>query len=176
MREKKEVRIFFALWPDDATRNQLRKTAAEIPLPACANSVPPHNLHLTLHFIGNVSVQQMRCLQQQARQVKTGIIELTIDSAGCFRQSRVAWLGCRKIPNTLTGLHQKLGHALGKFGFQPETRPYNPHVTVARKIGRLPEFASFEPIRWSVREFTLINSRSTSEGVKYEVVETFELE
>ena len=91
------------------------------------------------------------------------------------RQPRVAWLGCRKIPNALTELHQKLGQALGKCGYQPESRSYNPHLTVARKIMELPAPVSFEPIRWEVNQFTLINSRSTSQGVIYEVVETFEL-
>jgi 2'-5' RNA ligase len=176
VREQQDVRIFFALWPDDATRNHLDKTAGEMLLPASARAVPAYNLHLTLHFIGNVKIEQMLCLQQQARGVKNDAFDLTVDIADCFRQPKVAWLGCGEIPRALTGLHQKLGRALGKCAYQPESRPYNPHVTVARKVVELSRPVSFEPILWRVNQFTLINSRSTSEGVIYEVVETFELE
>jgi 2'-5' RNA ligase len=176
VREKNDARIFFALWPDDATRTQLHETAAESPWPDSVRTVPAHNLHLTLHFIGNVKKQQIFCLQQRAREVKSSIFDITIDTAGCFRKPKVAWLGCQLIPYGLTELHQKLGHALGKCAYQPEPRVYNPHVTVARKVEVLPALNSFAPIHWAVNQFTLINSRSTSEGVIYEVVETFDLE
>jgi len=146
-----------------------------MPLPASAHAVPAYNLHLTLHFIGNVYLQQMDCLHQQARGISASAFELMIDTSGCFSKPKVAWLGCDKVPAELRELHLKLGGALGNCDYKPETRAYNPHLTVARKIGELPEAEAIEPIRWKVDQFTLINSRSTSQGVKYEVVETYNL-
>ena len=146
-----------------------------IPLPAFARAVPTYNLHLTLHFIGNVQLQQMDCLRHQARGVSASAFELMLDNSGCFGKAKVAWLGCRKVPAELRELHQKLGSVLGSCDYQPEARAYNPHVTVARKTGELPKAEAIEPIRWKVDQFTLINSRSTSQGVKYEVVETYDL-
>ena len=50
-----------------------------------------------------------------------------------------------------------------------DERPYRPHVTLARKVRAAYEEVEFEPISWDVREFGLVESTSTVEGVKYQV-------
>ena len=176
MREKKDIRIFFALWPNDAIRRQLHTITSGIPLSRPARAVPIYNLHLTLHFIGNVFSDQMDCLRRQARTVSTEGFEISIDCSGHFGKPKVAWLGCRNISPALQILKQKLGTALGDCDYQPETRQYHPHITVARKFSRQAALQAFEPIRWSIDQFALIESRSTFKGVEYGVVESFPLQ
>ena len=175
MRPKNDIRIFFALWPDGPTREQLQQRALQMPLARPARRVPDYNLHLTLHFIGNISVDRLGCLQRQARKVSAESFELLIDGSGFFRRARVGWLGCSAPPAELAGLHHDLGQKLLPCGFRPEARAYNPHVTVARKINRQPELPVFEPLRWKVDNFVLIESRADDSGVRYEVVETYPL-
>ena len=63
MREKKDIRTFFALWPNDALRDSLHSASKTIPVERPARRVPQYNLHLTLHFIGNVYFDQMVLLE-----------------------------------------------------------------------------------------------------------------
>ena len=175
MREKKDIRIFFALWPDNALRESLHLASKTIPIKRPARRVPRYNLHLTLHFVGNVYFDQLACLREQAGQVKAKAFELSIDCQGVFKKSRVAWLGCRETPTALLELHQQLGQRLQLCDYRPEARNYNPHVTMARKIGHIPEQKGFEPITWKANQFCLIEVQQIDDGVQYRVIETYPL-
>ena len=175
MREKKDIRLFFALWPDDALRAELHRASNTITVERPARRVPHYNLHLTLHFIGNVFLGKMDCLRQQARLVEAEAFEISIDRQGNFRKPRVAWLGCREIPLALQELHKQLGQRLQFCDYRPETRHYNPHVTVARKIGAIADSPGFAPIAWKVGAFSLVEVRRIENGVQYRVIETFPL-
>jgi len=175
MRAQKDSRIFFALWPDAALRKRLSLRAHLIPVERPARRVPDHNLHLTLHFIGNVSFDELDCLQPAARKLVAPRFELSLDCYGHFAKPRVAWLGCGEVPEALQMLHQQLGECLQPCGYRPEKRRYNPHVTVARKMKSAPAMEMFEPLGWKVDNFVLVESRAVDGGVRYEVIETYPL-
>jgi len=175
VREKKDIRLFFALWPDEALRAQLHNASNTITVERPARRVPHYNLHLTLHFIGNVFFEQMDCLRQQASLVRAEAFEFDIDRLGHFSKPRVAWLGCREIPAALCELHEQLGQRLRLCDYQPEARHYNPHVTVARKIGAITDSASFTPIAWKVEAFSLVEVRQVENGVQYRVIDSYRL-
>ena len=175
MREKHDVRVFFALWPDEDTREWISRKADGLAPEQAATRVPAYNLHLTLHFIGNVYLEEMECLRRQARRVRTDRFSLTLDCFGLFRKPRVAWLGPGEIPAGLARLHAMLGEALSHCEFEHETRPYHPHVTLLRKTTRDPADVAVEARSWAVEDFVLIESRNSGDGVKYEVLETYPL-
>ena len=175
MRDNKDTRVFFALWPDAVLRESLSRAALTIPIQRPARRVPDYNLHLTLHFIGNVYLDQLACLQRQARRVKGAGFDLVIDTQGCFDKSRVAWLGCSEVPTALRQLHQQLGRRLQQCDYRPEARRYNPHVTVARKIRSVTDSTDFAALPWRVENFVLIESKASDNGVKYRVIETYPL-
>ena len=176
MRDKKDIRLFFALWPDEALRERLHAAAKEVPIEGAARRVPRNNLHLTLHFIGNVYFEEMICLQRQAHRVGAENFQFDIDCQGAFSKPRVAWLGCRKAPAALGELQAQLGRQLRLCGYRSESRRYHPHVTVARKIEPVSDSVPFEPISWAVTEFALVEVQQLENGVQYRVVETYPLE
>ncbi len=175
MRDRKDTRIFFALWPDDAVRARLARIAAGVPLRRPARRVPEYNLHLTLHFVGDVTWAERDCLRTAADDVRSEVFELVIDRAGFFARPRIGWLGCGETPAALMRLHESLGRALKSCDYRPEKRPFRPHVSFARKLAHLPAMPEFEPLAWPVDEFALIESRAVENGVKYEVIETYPL-
>ncbi len=175
MREKKDIRINFEQRQNETIRDSLHHASKTIPVERPARRVPHYNLHLTLHFIGNVYFDQMACLQQQARLVKAAAFEFNIDCQGYFKKPQVAWLGCSELPAALRELHQQLGQRLQLCDYRPEARRYNPHVTMARKIDRIPGPESFESIPWVVENFSLIEVRQIDDGVQYRVIETYPL-
>jgi len=175
VRERKDKRLFCALWPPAVPRAGLQDAAAGMCLDAAARRVPAANLHLTLHFVGNVWLDDMACMRGQARLVDAAAFELGIDRQGSFRKARVAWLGCSAVPDALFALQRQLGERLHACGYRPETRPYHPHITVARKAGPIEEAPLRAPVWWRVDSFALIEVRSIAEGVQYRVVESWPL-
>jgi 2'-5' RNA ligase len=170
-----QLRIFFALWPDPATRARLAAIAARIPLAGAARRVPEYNLHLTLHFVGNVEPADADCMRRQARAVEGAAFELVIDSSGQFGRARVGWLGPARIPDALLNLHRDLGINLRACGYEAEKRAYCPHISVVRKPNRVDQTAGFDPLRWKVDNFVLVESRAAETGVRYQVVESYPL-
>ena len=176
MREKKDVRLFFALWPDDEVRAQIASVLNQINLDrGKCRLVKNSNLHLTLHFIGNTSIAEMKCLDLHARGFNAEPFEFRLDCSGYFKKPKVFWIGCQTVPQALFDLHENLAEQISQCAYKPETRPYSPHMTVARKFTELPGSIPFEPVLWQVDRFVLVGSISVSEGVRYEVVKSYPL-
>ena len=167
-------RLFFALWPDNAVRRQLASLQRQLPKKA-GRPVPAGNLHITLHFLGAQSDEAMSCVREAARSVIAGTFGIQLDIFGYFRKAGIFWLGCRDTPEELNHLYRSLGDALIPCKYEPEARPYRPHITLLRKnhspIVPFPEAS----ISWQVEDFVLVESVSTPEGVRYEVLERYSL-
>lgn len=172
MREKKDIRLFFALWPNERVRGEMSACVKLLP-GNIGRVVPRYNWHMTLHFIGNTTFDEKGCLHSQAGRVKAKAFDLNIDRTGYFRKPKVFWLGCRQPPDALFDLQQNLGRLLSECEYEPETRPYTPHVTVARKVFEKPEIEPPDSISWHVDRFVLIESIAESNGVRYRVREEY---
>lgn len=176
MRPLKDVRLFFALWPNDDVRFRIAENLKLFKLDGNKSRLVTNtNLHMTLHFIGNSSFKEMSCLDLQAKLTEAESFNLTLDCSGYFKKPQVFWFGSRAIPRALYELQHNLGQHLKTCAYKPESRPYSPHVTVARKIFEAPLTVSMEPISWQVNRFVLVKSISITGGVRYEVVESYAL-
>lgn len=161
-------RIFFALWPDDKTRDEISrvfKTTPQSNLPG--RNLNKNNLHLTLHFLGNVSQKKLDCVQQIAESVISKPFELQLDHFGSFAKASVFWTGPSVVVKKLSSLHSSLGEVLKECEFTAEKRPFNPHVTLKRKIKCADELVTHESVFWSVNQFALVESISVEGGVEY---------
>ncbi len=172
MRDKKDIRLFFALWPDEEVREHIGAFVDTIPAET-GRVVPRYNWHMTLHFIGNTTFDEKVCLDKQARKVRANAFELTIDQTGFFRKPKVFWLGCEILPQALLNLQSNLGKETSQCEYVPETRAYSPHITVARKVTEKPALKLSSKITWHVDRFVLIESVSEAGGVRYRVLEEY---
>ena len=88
-----EERIFFALWPGAETRAALQQAAQSVAIERPARRVPVYNLHLTLHFIGNVSRETAQAMRSAAHAVEASAFELRMDrvSPTCMPRWRRRW-------------------------------------------------------------------------------------
>jgi RNA 2',3'-cyclic 3'-phosphodiesterase len=168
------VRLFFALWPGDAVRQQLADTAASIAARTGGRVVPAVNLHLTLAFLGEIAAELMPQALDAARSVRGTPFELVLDSTGSFRDARVAWAGLAAIPPALALLQGSLEAELRSRAFVLDDRPFAPHATLVRKIATSLPRESMAPIAWSVRDFVLVHSER-GRG-HYKVLECWNLE
>ncbi|SFE17333.1 2'-5' RNA ligase [Paenibacillus catalpae] len=101
--------------------------------------VDPRDLHVTLHFIGDMPISSIpviqAAMQETASRIRAFPLELSkLGSFGRVERPSVLWLGLKELPDELLKLHQLLGEFLhSAINYTPETRPYRPHVTLARK-------------------------------------------
>lgn len=165
--DARQQRLFFALWPDPAVRMQLARLA-ESATAGHGRVVSAGNLHITLVFLGGVTAERRACAERAAAEVVGEAFELTLDTLGYFRRSQVAWVAPSRTPPALTGLAAALQNRLAGCGFEPEGRPFTPHLTLARKVRGAPRPVGFAPITWSVSGFSLIESFMLPGGVRYE--------
>ena len=174
MSEPGSQRLFFALWPDTQVREQLAGIRDRVP---GHGGRPTHlrDLHITLGFLGQVGPDRYDCLTEAAERVRTPPFTLLIDSVGHWRRPRLLWTGPSQVPAALEGLVRALWSELRGCGFKPETRPYRPHVTLARKAGAVTAFELEKGITWDVRAFSLITSDSGKKVPRYRVLKNWPL-
>jgi 2'-5' RNA ligase len=168
-------RLFFALWPGpDAL---IAATAAVRSLVPQGTGRPqrPDQLHLTLEFLGGVPEPRLLPVLEAGAAVAGSTIpfEIVLDRLEHWRRPQVLCLTASLVPEPLQALVRSLRLALSDRGFEPEQRPFRPHLTLARKV-RLPPLAeSVAPQCWAAHEYSLVESITGPEGSRYERLSTW---
>lgn len=138
------MRLFVALEVPEGPRREAarRVEAARGALPP-AHWVDLATLHLTLVFLGEVDGAHGSGPSGLAAGLARACaphrpVELRLAGGGTFpprRPARVAWMGIeagRELAALQADVARAAGAALAGSGYEPETRPYHPHVTLAR--------------------------------------------
>ena len=167
------MRLFFAVWPDEAAARALEALALALANVAGGKPVPREKIHLTLAFLGEVAGDRAEEAAAAGAHVRGAPFRLRLDQVGSFRHAGVSWIGSRSTPPRLTALQSTLVLALAARGFAPDERSFAPHVTLARGIVRPVPRAPTTAIAWRVRELTLVRSE-TGTG-RYAVMERWPL-
>jgi 2'-5' RNA ligase len=133
------------------------------------------HMHVTVHFLGDRDCEQ---IEVALAGVKSEPFELPLRGVGQFKTrdgGAILWAGI-DVPDSLRSMHERVGTALAAIGFHAETRPYTPHVTLARcRAGydkrAVQEFlkrnAEFQAPPFAVREFALYSSIIGKDGPAY---------
>ena len=141
------IRSFIAIELSDEARIKIAQLQSHLKGVSPANTVRwtvPQNIHLTLHFLGDVAVDDLEEVARAVGAAAAGcpVFSLNLSNLGCFpntRRPRIMWVGVLGETDTLTKLHQTLGEQLHqRIGFQPESRPYSPHLTIGRVKNGIP--------------------------------------
>jgi 2'-5' RNA ligase len=141
----------------------------------------PESWHITLQFLGNTP--EYECIVARLKELRSPPVPVNLEGLGFFERAGVFFAGVRLTPE-LEALQQRVTAATGLCGFVPETRPYHPHITLARskskgvktlralkaRIHREPRFSDFV-----AEEFILYESVPRPKGSHYEVRERFPL-
>lgn len=141
--------------------------------------------HITLHFIGEVEDDSV--IKTALSTISSEIFSLKLKGVGTFPQKgkpRVLWVGIDTL-ESLNILHQQIGNALETTGFRPETRPYNPHLTLARFKRDVPsrnimnsyreENGNFMTDTFAIKHFILYKSKLERTGAIYTVRAQYDL-
>ncbi len=99
--------------------------------------VSPEKIHLTLKFFGNIEESKIdpifMSIEEPVR--TTSPFSLKVRGIGAFphlKNPRVIWVGMVDGGEVLISLQKQIEIQLGKIEFQPEDRPFHPHLTLGR--------------------------------------------
>jgi RNA 2',3'-cyclic 3'-phosphodiesterase len=149
--------------------------------------VEPHNLHLTLKFLGDVAQTEIAevCEAVMRGAAKVEPFDLEVRTAGAFPSAarpRTVWLGAGAGTKEMVVLHDRVEAALAELGFREEHRRFQSHLTIGRVRGggpgiaelgtRLQQHADFLAGRMTVTEATVFTSTLTPAGPIYEALGT----
>jgi 2'-5' RNA ligase len=182
------LRVFFALWPDEAVRAELAHATQKAARGSGGRPVPSENLHATLLFLGSVAESRVADLVGvAARAASAAEVGASIESGATpdFLFDRVElWTKAHVLVATTSAtvspahtLAQALANVLQRetaaLRFTPDLKSFRAHVTLARKVVRVSRALEMRPVRWSLDGFALVQSRTEPEGSVYTVLGRF---
>lgn len=172
------MRLFVALDLAADVRTALAEWAAAV-APPVVRRVAAANLHVTLAFLGSRDENEARAIGD--------VLTACTRCLGALHVAGALWLPPRR-PGVLTvalrpdpglsALHADVVAALQRaIGFEPETRPFRPHVTVGRvaRGTRIDTRRPLEPpapsLSFEPPALTLYRSHTGAGGARYEPLE-----
>ena len=133
------IRSFIAVELPEAVKTGLQQLQTELTLPqySFVKCVAPEGIHLTLKFLGNISAQKVTEITKVMEQTSQGVnpFQLQLIEVGAFpnvKRPRVLWVSIKGEVDKLVDWQQRLDNGLVPLGFAKETRPFTPHLTLAR--------------------------------------------
>ena len=146
--------------------------------------VRPDRMHLTLAFLGEVSEEFVESAKPKLAEAlrECSAFDARLGGIGAYsspRKARVMWVGMSVGRDELCLLQKRVVAGLEQVGFQPEQRPFSPHLTLGRL--RVPADVSqvcgqeFRGSGFRVHSVILFQSVLKPEGPDYFRLAEFEL-
>jgi RNA 2',3'-cyclic 3'-phosphodiesterase len=144
------IRAFIAIELPDEIRRRLKEVITQdqdilkgVPI----RWVPSENIHLTLKFLGDVSLSNLEMLTEilKIEVSRHASFEISVGGSGAYpsdRRPRVLWIGV-EAPQDLFVLHKGIVNEMEKLGYAQESRAFTPHLT----LGRVGRYASKDEIQ-----------------------------
>ena len=179
-------RMFLAVALDDEARHaaaaHLTAALGDRRLPG--RIVPPQNWHITLRFLGAASPEQADLiLRHLDAHLVVDRFRVRLGALGGFpreRKASVLWMGVDGDTDPLAELAAECERSAVRAGFEPEGRPFHPHLTLSRirpptDIRHLIDEIEPAGVHLDVASVTLYRSVLGSGPARYEVVDTVAL-
>jgi 2'-5' RNA ligase len=159
-------KVFFALRPSaqEAARIAARAVDDDRRLAVGGKPLEPERLHVTLRLMVEYSdvfpLSDIEGWMTAAASVRMSAFEVSFDRVATFGgdgRPLVLKAGAESGVAAIRRLDHAFGTALAGFGKRAAARSFEPHMTVSYHGARMVE-TPVEPIRWTARDFVLIDS------------------
>jgi RNA 2',3'-cyclic 3'-phosphodiesterase len=183
---KNTLRTFVAVEISDPIRARAAELFAALGgASAKVKWVEPHNLHLTLKFLGDVHQREIAAACRAVAQGATALtpFELEVRGVGAFptaARPRTVWLGGGAGADRMLLMHDRVDAALAELGYRSEHRRFQTHLTIGRvrgggpaiaELGKLiQQHADFLAGRMTVDKLSIFSSTLTPAGPIYELL------
>ena len=162
-----EKRIFFALWPNDRQRDQLRNVISPAAKLVEGSAVYRGSWHVTLAFIGEYPEYLISGLQAAAQDMPFEPFRMRFDKAEFWPRPKIAVLATQSVPAELERLVAALNGVLTDAGIVTESRSLRPHITIVRRARPFETQRLAQPVIVEWTGVELIQSVSSPGSVVY---------
>lgn len=186
---ERETHYFWAVRIPDSVKQTIHEELTQIkPIFQFKRWVDLHDYHITLAFLGSVNQQKLPSVIQSVGDAikKQQAFMLNIEGLNVFgspKSPRIFWGAVNEVTQ-LFQLQKIVHETCLEAGFALDTRPYHPHITLARKWGGNEDFNTEDldthnPFRekvlsFQVREVVLYKT-NLENTPKYEPIASFTL-
>lgn len=179
-------RVFFAINLPDKVKTALGGVGEKLAQRSRRRNirwVATENLHVTLHFLGNKTDEEISRLDDRAKVIIKNLapFELVTTKVGCFpneRRPRVIIVETSDASNRAHTLAKKLGEAILGLGMEIDLRPWHSHITLGRvkdASGVCDIDMPVSALTIPVKSFELMESRLEADGVIYSIISSYPL-
>ena len=172
--DPRSLRCFLALLPDAASRDALqhcRALAADSPVRTRGvRWVDAASLHLTLRFFGATSPAQIEYLKHMLPVLASGLPALAARRCAIWPNRARPRLVVLELeaPDALLTLAAECEDLAQKAGFDPESRAFKAHLTLARlRPGCMPEIPPSPAASIAFEALALLASDLQTTGARY---------
>lgn len=151
--------------------------------------VEPHNLHVTLKFLDEITDDRRQALEAKLGEVaqREPRFAVSLGTPGAFpsmRSPRVVWIGIGDGRDALARLAEAIEQESRRLGVRAETRPFAAHIALGRfrsargadrLAERIQQLAWTPPPAWTATTISLFHSVLSGEGPRYSVLGVFPL-
>lgn len=164
------ARYFFALWPNLTLAKRLQQLILSLPHSFSKSIVHLEDIHLTLAYVGNVSLEALERIKQYASRIEIEPFEVIINELNHWPKARSCWLGLNHPPATLYALAYQLELCKIASGCLPEKKAYIPHLTMVKKTDTSLSAINIDYTPWDIKEFVLARSYPNKTSPSYDIV------
>lgn len=150
------MRLFTGIDLPKATLDRLERLLVHLRPTAHLKWSPLSNLHVTTKFIGEQPRESVERISSALRAIpKRSPIRISIDGLGWFpnpHTPRVFWAAVQG-GQSLVALAGVIDQTLEPLGIDRESRPYSPHLTLARIAAGVP----LQPMRQAIAQLDTVD-------------------
>lgn len=161
------MRTFIAINFDEATVDSMVSVQDKLASCGRGNFTRRENLHLTLAFLGEISIDDVAVVKRAMNSIDVTDMELTFSRVGCFRgESELWWIGIDNNP-ALIQLQRSLVAAIDRAGISSDKKKFKPHITLARQMNIGKRDIHFKPFTARVDSISLMLSERIDGKLTY---------
>lgn len=184
------MRTFIAVDLSPEIKSRLAELVGRlVPLGGDVKWVTRESMHLTLKFLGEIDEMKEAQVEDllEGISARQAAFPLACRGTGSFppgsRSPRVLWVGVQAGP-ALASLQEEIESGGERLGFERESRPFHPHLTLGRvksSSGIARVLREFEEAKgtsfgeMTVRSVVFFQSRLRPSGAEYKVLREFPL-
>jgi 2'-5' RNA ligase len=174
------MRVFVAYRMDEQTKSKIHFLQEQVkPIYLNGRFKQPKNMHMTLKFIGEVTMDQYdRLISEIDRAIyEYEVLNIELNQLGFFGNStkkHTLWIGC-SVQSSMIQLSETMTRCAISAGISMNHTPFVPHITLAQHGTLLSELPKIETINVRFDQVCIFLSSRIDRELIYQPLKCWEL-
>lgn len=174
------MRIFIAYALDENIKEELHVIQQQLkPIYHQGRFKQPKNMHMTLRFVGEVTVEQFdRLINEIERKIHLySSLTVNLDQLGYFGKTskkHTLWIGCPPLPE-MSHLSDEVTHCVSQAHIPFNDTPFVPHITLAQHGILLESLPKIKPVTVCLHQICVFLSTRIDKELVYQPLKCWEL-